>query len=40
MTAELERDAELEIGHVLFMDIVGFSNLLVDEPLVRGWVKA
>ena len=31
MTAELERDAELEIGHVLFMDIVGFSKLLVDE---------
>ena len=31
MTAELERDAELKIGHVLFMDIVGFSKLLVDE---------
>jgi TolB-like protein len=31
MTAELESDAELEIGHVLFMDIVGFSKLLVDE---------
>jgi len=31
MNAELERDAELEIGHVLFMDIVGFSKLLVDE---------
>src|SRR5437016_5791526 len=31
MTAELEGDAELEIGHVLFMDIVGFSKLLVDE---------
>jgi TolB-like protein/Tfp pilus assembly protein PilF len=31
MTAELERDAELEIGHVLFIDIVGFSKLLVDE---------
>jgi hypothetical protein len=40
MTAELERDAELEIGHVLFIDIVGFSNLLVDECLVRGGVKA
>ena len=31
MTAELEGDAQLEIGHVLFMDIVGFSKLLVDE---------
>jgi TolB-like protein len=31
MTTELESDAELEIGHVLFMDIVGFSKLLVDE---------
>jgi len=31
MNAQLERDAELEIGHVLFMDIVGFSKLLVDE---------
>src|ERR1043166_1034430 len=31
MAAELESDAQLEIGHVLFMDIVGFSKLLVDE---------
>ncbi|MDB6147068.1 MAG: Tetratricopeptide 2 repeat protein, partial [Spartobacteria bacterium] len=31
MIAELESDAQLEIGHVLFMDIVGFSKLLVDE---------
>jgi TolB-like protein len=31
MTAELQDDAQLEIGHVLFMDIVGFSKLLVDE---------
>ena len=31
MPAELETDAQLEIGHVLFMDIVGFSKLLVDE---------
>ena len=31
MNAELESDAQLEIGHVLFMDIVGFSKLLVDE---------
>ena len=31
MTDELENDAQLEIGHVLFMDIVGFSKLLLDE---------
>jgi TolB-like protein/Tfp pilus assembly protein PilF len=31
MTAELESDAQLEIGHVLCMDIVGFSKLMVDE---------
>jgi hypothetical protein len=31
MTAELERDAELEIGHVLFIDIVGYSKLLVNQ---------
>ncbi|MFL6516233.1 MAG: adenylate/guanylate cyclase domain-containing protein [Chthoniobacterales bacterium] len=31
MSAELEDDVQLEIGHVLFMDVVGFSKLLVDE---------
>src|SRR5258708_4467752 len=31
MSAELKDEAQLEIGHVLFMDIVGFSKLLVDE---------
>src|SRR5215469_7513488 len=31
MTAEIESDAQLEIGHVLCMDIVGFSKLLVDQ---------
>jgi TolB-like protein/class 3 adenylate cyclase/Tfp pilus assembly protein PilF len=31
MTAELQGEAQLEIGHVLFMDIVGFSKLLLDE---------
>jgi TolB-like protein/Tfp pilus assembly protein PilF/class 3 adenylate cyclase len=34
MSAELESDAQLEIGHVLFMDIVGFSKLLVDQQAV------
>jgi hypothetical protein len=32
MSDALESDAQLEIGHVLFMDIVGFSKLLVDQP--------
>jgi TolB-like protein/class 3 adenylate cyclase/Flp pilus assembly protein TadD len=31
MTTELVGDAQLEIGHVLIMDIVGFSKLLVDQ---------
>ena len=31
MRGGLESDAQLEIGHVLFMDVVGFSKLLVDE---------
>jgi adenylate cyclase len=31
MSGGLESDAQLEIGHVLFMDVVGFSKLLVDE---------
>src|SRR3982751_760965 len=26
-----ERQEQLEIGHVLFMDIVGYSKLLIDE---------
>jgi TolB-like protein/class 3 adenylate cyclase/Tfp pilus assembly protein PilF len=31
MTAEFEPNVQLEIGHVLFMDMVGYSKLLVDE---------
>ncbi|MEY2439339.1 MAG: hypothetical protein QOI34_724 [Verrucomicrobiota bacterium] len=31
MTAELDDDVQFELGHVLFMDIVGFSKLLGDE---------
>src|SRR5205823_10688182 len=29
--AATEPSSELELGHVLFMDIVGYSKLLVDE---------
>ena len=31
MSPEAKAAPELEIGHVLFMDIVGYSKLLVDE---------
>src|ERR687886_174875 len=31
MSADPKPDAQLEIGHVLFMDIVGYSKLLLDE---------
>jgi TolB-like protein/class 3 adenylate cyclase/Tfp pilus assembly protein PilF len=31
MAADSESDVQLEIGHVLFMDVVGYSKLLVDE---------
>jgi hypothetical protein len=31
MSAELNDEAQLEIGHVLFIDIVGYSKLLVEE---------
>lgn len=45
MPPERERDLQLEIGHVLFIDIVGSSKLLINEQrevlyelndLVRG----
>ncbi len=31
MAAESESEIRLAIGHVLFMDVVGYSKLLVDE---------
>ncbi len=31
MAAEVKKEIELEIGHVLFIDIVGYSNLLINE---------
>ena len=31
MSSELEPRLHLEVGHILFLDIVGFSRLLVDE---------
>jgi len=31
MSAEIEKEIQLEIGHVLFIDIVGYSKLLINE---------
>src|SRR5215468_10191525 len=31
MSAELKREIQLEIAHVLFIDIVGYSKLSIDE---------
>jgi hypothetical protein len=31
MPPELASDVKLEIGHVLFIDIVGYSKLLIHE---------
>jgi hypothetical protein len=45
MAAEIKKEIQLEIAHVLFLDIVGYSKLLINEqsaqhrPLqpVVGW---
>ena len=31
MTNDLQPEAELEIAHVLFIDVVGYSSRLIDE---------
>src|SRR5712664_3818096 len=31
MSAEVKKEIQLEIGHVLFIDIVGYSKLLISE---------
>src|SRR4029077_15679670 len=35
MAAESENNLRLEIGHVLFIDIVGYSKLLIEEQKER-----
>src|SRR6516162_11455287 len=35
MPAASESDLRLEIGHVLFIDIVGYSKLLIDQQRER-----
>jgi hypothetical protein len=31
MPAEVKKEIQLEIAHVLFIDIVGYSKLLINE---------
>jgi hypothetical protein len=35
MPAEVKKEIELEIAHVLFLDIVGYSKLSVNEQHAR-----
>ena len=35
MSAEVKKEIELEIAHVLFIDIVGYSKLSVNEQHAR-----
>src|SRR5262249_41866605 len=37
MSAEVKKEIELELGHVLFIDIVGYSKLLISEQ--RAFLK-
>jgi hypothetical protein len=36
MSAEIRKEIRLEIGHVLFTNIVGYSKLLIDEQVDVG----
>ena len=36
MSAEVKKEIQLEIGHVLFIDIVSYSKLSVDEQRAPG----
>ena len=35
MSAEVKKEIELEIAHILFLDIVGYSKLSVNEQHAR-----
>ena len=35
MAADATKDIQFEIGHVLFIDIVGYSKLLIEEQKER-----
>ena len=36
MPTEVKKEIELEIAHVLFIDIVGYSKLLINTP-TKAW---
>jgi hypothetical protein len=36
MSADLQPDVQLEIGHVLFMDVVGYSKYISAPPPSRN----
>jgi hypothetical protein len=36
MSAEVKKEIQLEIAHVLFMDIVGYSKRLINEQRANG----
>jgi hypothetical protein len=40
MATHSQSDLQLEIGHVLFIDIVGYSKLLIDEQREQLCVPA
>jgi hypothetical protein len=35
MPTEIKKEIQLEIAHVLFIDIVGYSKLLIDEQFLK-----
>src|SRR5205823_14065769 len=37
MSAAVNKEIQLEIGHVLFIDIVGYSKLLINEQSEQLW---
>jgi hypothetical protein len=36
MSAEIKKEIQLEIAHVLFIDIVGYSKLSINEQRATG----
>ncbi len=39
MSGEQKQELRLEIAHVLFIDIVGYSKLLIDEQSDAGGIE-
>jgi len=39
MPSEQPTDVKFEIGHVLFIDIVGYSKLLIGEVTRLAWKR-